>query len=132
MRISHLFSKPKISGTAWDRVYHYHIRKTGGTSLNHMFLGSDGEDGLEKLATEVASKEFDVALIGAGAWALPLEVRIKQMGRCAIHMGGEMQLLFGIKGKRWEGRFIYNESWIRPFAEDTPTEVNRVEDGCYW
>lgn len=90
------------------------------------------EDGLDKLATEVASKEFDVALIGAGAWSLPLGGRIKQMGKCAIHMGGEMQLLFGIKGKRWEDRNIYNESWIRPFAEDTPTDVNRVEDGCYW
>jgi hypothetical protein len=44
MRISHLFSKPKISGTSWDRIYHYHIRKTGGTSLNHMFLGSEGGD----------------------------------------------------------------------------------------
>jgi hypothetical protein len=90
------------------------------------------EDGLEKLATEIASKEFDVALIGAGAWSLPLGGRIKQMGKSAIHMGGEMQLLFGIKGKRWEDRNIYNDSWIRPFAEDTPTEVNRVEDGCYW
>ena len=90
------------------------------------------EDGLDKLATEVVAKEFDVALIGAGAWSLPLGVRIKQMGKCAIHMGGEMQLLFGIKGKRWEDRNIYNESWIRPLAEDTPTDVNRVEDGCYW
>ena len=67
-----------------------------------MFLGSDWEDGLEKLATEVASKEFYLALIGAGAWSLPLGRRIKQMGKCEIHMGGEMQLLFGIKGKRWE------------------------------
>jgi hypothetical protein len=90
------------------------------------------EDGLEKLTTEVASKEFDVALIGAGAWSLPLGGGIKQMGRCAIHMAGEMQLLFGIKGKRWEGKDIYNESWIRPFAEDKPTDVNRIEDGCYW
>lgn len=90
------------------------------------------EEGLEKLASEVTSKEFDVALIGAGAWSLPLGRRIKQMGKCAIHMGGEMQLLFGIKGKRWEDRNIYNESWIRPIAEDTPTDVNRVEDGCYW
>lgn len=90
------------------------------------------EEGLEKLAAEVASKDFDVALIGAGAWSLPLGRRIKQMGKCAVHMGGEMQLLFGIKGKRWEDKNIYNESWIRPFAEDTPKDVNRVEGGCYW
>jgi len=90
------------------------------------------EDGLEKLTTEVASKEFDLALIGAGAWSLPLGSRIKQMGKSAIHMGGEMQLLFGIKGNRWEDRFFFNTSWVRPLPEDTPTNVNRVEDGCYW
>jgi len=90
------------------------------------------EDGLEKLAAEVASKEFDVALIGAGAWSLPLGRRIKQMGKCAIHMGGEMQLLFGIKGKRWEYAMIYNSAWVNSDPEETPTNANRVEDGCYW
>jgi hypothetical protein len=28
----------------WDRVYHVHIRKTGGTSLNHMFLSLAGDE----------------------------------------------------------------------------------------
>ena len=97
-----------------------------------MFLGSDGEDGLEKLATEVASKDFDVALIGAGAWSLPLGRRIKEMGKSAIHMGGEMQLLFGIKGKRWEYAMIYNSAWVNSDPDETPKDANRVEDGCYW
>ena len=29
-------------GTGSKRIYHYHIRKTGGTSLNHIFLSLDG------------------------------------------------------------------------------------------
>jgi hypothetical protein len=90
------------------------------------------EDGLKKLAAEVASKEFDVALIGAGAWSLPLGRRIKEMGKSAIHMGGEMQLLFGIKGKRWEHAMIYNSAWVNSDPEETPKDANRVEDGCYW
>jgi len=28
----------------FDRIYFYHIRKCGGTSVNHMFLGLSGED----------------------------------------------------------------------------------------
>lgn len=28
---------------AYERIYHYHIRKTGGTSLNYMFLSLGGE-----------------------------------------------------------------------------------------
>ena len=90
------------------------------------------EDGLDKLAAEVASNEFDVALIGAGAWSLPLGRRIKQMGKSAIHMGGETQLLFGIKGKRWVNYNIYNSAWVNADQEETPKDTNRVEDGCYW
>lgn len=29
----------------WRRCYHVHLRKTGGTSINQMFLGLDGGDG---------------------------------------------------------------------------------------
>ena len=34
-----------LSLGAYDRIYHVHIRKTGGTSINKMFLGIDGADG---------------------------------------------------------------------------------------
>lgn len=93
---------------------------------------SSWEDGLDKLAAEVATKEFDVALIGAGAWSLPLGRRIKQIGKSAIHLGGELQLLFGIQGKRWEYLSIYNSAWVNSDPEETPKDKNRVEDGCYW
>jgi len=90
------------------------------------------EDGLEKLAKEVLSKDFDLALIGAGAWSLPLGNRIKRMGKSAIHMGGEMQLLFGIKGKRWANTVMYNSSWVTADPDERPINRNSVEDGCYW
>jgi hypothetical protein len=90
------------------------------------------EDGLEKITKEVSSRNFDIALIGAGAWSLPLAARIKQMGKSAIHMGGELQIIFGIKGKRWDNHNIYNAAWVRPTAEETPSNISLVEDGCYW
>lgn len=90
------------------------------------------EDGLEKLTKEVSLKDFDVALIGAGAWSFPLGSRIKKMGKSAIHMGGEMQLLFGIKGKRWAQTTVYNSNWVTADPDETPQNRNKVEDGCYW
>ena len=77
-------------------------------------------------------KKFDVALIGAGAWSLPLAGRIKKTGRSAIHFGGETQLLFGIKGKRWENYGIYNDAWISADPSEMPVNRDRVEQGCYW
>jgi hypothetical protein len=90
------------------------------------------QEGLERLGAEISALEFDVALIGAGAWSLPLAARIKAMGRGAIHLGGETQLLFGIKGKRWENYGIFHEAWISADPSEMPAHRNRVEDGCYW
>lgn len=90
------------------------------------------EEGLDRLSEEILRKQFDVALIGAGAWSLPLAARIKETGRSAIHFGGETQLLFGIKGKRWENYGIYNEAWISADPSEMPKHRGRVEQGCYW
>lgn len=42
---------------------------------------------------------FDTAIIGCGAYGMPLAAQIKNAGRQAIHLGGAVQLLFGIKGE---------------------------------
>ena len=93
---------------------------------------STWSEGLEKLAESVLARDFDVALIGAGAWSLPLAARLKEAGKMAVHLGGETQLVFGIKGQRWEGYDIYNEHWVRPSAAETPAGFLQKEQGCYW
>ena len=82
--------------------------------------------------------DFDVAILGCGAYGMPLAAHIKRRGKQAFHLGGETQILFGIKGKRWEQpsynyqELFYNEHWIRPLAIDIPENAKKVEDGCYW
>jgi hypothetical protein len=90
-------------------------------------------DYMYKKATEI---DFDVAIIGCGAYGFPLAAKLKQAGKVAIHMGGVTQILFGIKGARWdihpEASKLYNEYWVRPRAEDVPENAEGVEDRCYW
>lgn len=89
-------------------------------------------EALEYMYNEAMSKDFDVAIIGCGAYGFPLAAKIKAAGKIAIHLGGATQIMFGIMGKRWEKYKLFNENWIRPFPEETPDGIKKVEDGCYW
>lgn len=96
----------------------------------------DWFEALKYMSAEICAKDFDLALVGCGAYSLPLCAAIKESGKSAIHMGGDVQLIFGIMGKRWENDpFVLskkNEYWIYPGAEDIPKNADNVEDGCYW
>jgi hypothetical protein len=91
---------------------------------------------LEQLSNSIQQLDFDVMLVGAGAYSIPLVSLAKMMGKVGIHLGGSMQLLFGIKGRRWDKNAkinsFYNEHWIRPLVEDTPIGVELIEGACYW
>jgi len=90
-------------------------------------------EALDHMKKQIEQKDFEIALIGAGAYGLPLAAHVKSMGRKAVHMGGVTQTLFGIKGKRWDYMpGLYNEFWVRPPAIDRPLNFKNVEDGCYW
>lgn len=95
----------------------------------------DWFEALEYMLEQCKQHDFDIALIGCGAYGFPLAAEIKKMGKGAIHLGGALQILFGIKGKRWDTHPIissfYNDAWIRPI-EQRPKGYNKVEDGCYW
>lgn len=89
-------------------------------------------DALEYMKRQIYTKDFDIALIGCGAYGFPLASFIKRMGKQAIHMGGQLQLLFGIKGKRWDDEGYYNDFWVRPDDSEKPLNLNSVEGGAYW
>lgn len=60
-------------------------------------------------------------------------VNVKNAGKQAIHLGGATQLLFGIKGYRWENNYptkiatFFNDAWTRALAEETPKNAGTVE-----
>ena len=94
------------------------------------------EASLSDMCEKIKNIDFDVALIGAGAYSLPLCNFIKRNNKSAIHMGGGLQILFGIKGNRWlEHEVIsqfFNDHWVYPSKKETPENTNLVEGSCYW
>lgn len=94
-------------------------------------------DALDFMKNEISSKDFDIALIGCGAYGLPLAAHVKRMGKIAIQLAGWTQMLFGIYGNRWiedqkEYAHFVNEHWTRPNETEKPKHSAIVENGCYW
>lgn len=93
-------------------------------------------EALNYMKSEMDKKDFDVAIIGCGAYGFPLAAHAKRMGKKAIHLGGPTQMLFGIKGKRWvendDFKAIINKYFVFPDSDDTVKNASEVEDGCYW
>lgn len=96
-------------------------------------------DALEFMKSEMDNIDYDIALIGCGAYGFPLAAHAKRTGKIGIHIGGALQILFGIFGKRWDSRpeFVQfkNEHWIYPPKNDIPSNLKKIEENegpAYW
>jgi hypothetical protein len=91
-------------------------------------------EALDAMKVEIMRHEFDIALIGAGAYGSHLCWFIKTMHKQAIQTGGATQTMFGMIGKRWQHRQhvsqYINDHWIHP--TDKPLGWEKVEHGAYW
>ena len=94
------------------------------------------KDTLNNMKSEISNMDFDIALLGCSLYGLPLVSHIKTLGKSAIYIGGSLQLLFGVKGKRWDIREdinkMYNEHWVRPMTSEIPVNYVGLDDGTYW
>lgn len=99
-------------------------------------------EALEWMKKELDKEPYDIVLIGCGAYGFPLAAHAKRTGHKSVHIGGSLQLYFGIKGRRWEGKGyvggpndyskLFNQYWVRPSIEETPEASKQVENSCYW
>ncbi|NPD91120.1 hypothetical protein HPS56_01890 [Prevotella sp. PMUR] len=103
-------------------------------------------EALDYMKSEIDKLDYDICLLGCGAYGFPLAAHVCRTGRKAVHIGGSLQLLFGIKGKRWENpseavqfglpsdfyiKLMDNPYWVRPTKYRTD-KSDKVEGGCYW
>jgi len=94
-------------------------------------------EALDHMKDQIGNTDFDIAIIGCGAYGMPLAAHAKRIGKKAVHLGGQTQLLFGIKGKRWETghdeiKRLFNDYWVYPDERDRPQNYKSVEGGAYW
>ncbi len=93
-------------------------------------------EALDFMVQQALAHDFDIAIIGCGGYGFPLAAALKRAGKKAIHLGGATQILFGIKGARWDHHPIignlYNEYWTRPALHEKPENNQKIENGCYW
>ena len=91
---------------------------------------------LNYMKNEINRRDFDIALIGCGAYGFNLAAHVKRLGKKSVHMGADLQYLFGISGralratKTWHQ--IRNDAWITPSQDETPKGAHKVENACYW
>ena len=98
-------------------------------------------EALDFMKNQMNKIDYDIALIGCGAYGFNLAAHAKRMGKKGFHLGGVLQMLFGIIGKRWEspnqfnGLYLklFNEHWARPVKEERPKQAHLIENNVsYW
>ena len=128
---SRLFSDPQVLPE-----FELYCVKAPQTMLDEMAGFACWSEALADLKKRVDALDYDVAIIGCGAYGLPLGAHIKQAGKVAIHFGGAVQLLFGISGQRWRDKpefcAIMRNTWISPSEFERPPGWKKIEEGCYW
>ena len=131
-RRAELFADPDVLPPFKSLTIVRSAQTIGGHSSDY----ADWFAALDSMKARMDAADYDIALIGCGAHGFHLAAHAKRSGKTAIHLGGALQLLFGIKGRRWDDipryRALYNEAWTRPAADEAPRVADEIENGCYW
>ena len=91
---------------------------------------------VEKICTEIQTRDFDIAIISCGACsALIGEYIHTKMGKDVILIGHDLLLMMGIKTGRHTQKnptFKYNDFWVSVPDYLKPNNFMKIENGCYW
>ena len=105
---------------------------------NH--LHKNWRETLDIMCNEITQIDFDIALLGCGGYGVPLCYFIKShLDKSAIYIGGGLQLLFGVMGKRWENMDLWREiieengtKFVYPTPKEKIDNYKVLCGGSYW
>ena len=131
-RLDKLFANPEMAP-------HYElktIKAVQSIAGNQPEGFNDWFEALDWMKREIDKTDFDIAIIGCGAYGFPLAAYVKQIGKKAIHLGGATANLFGIRSNMVDNSeqlsALVNEYWVRASKEETPNGKELVEGSLYW
>lgn len=109
-------------------------------TLSNNHIHQDWYQTFNIMKDEIRKLDFDIALLSCGGYGLPLCNFIKtELKKSSIYVGGGLQLLFGVMGKRWENSDFWkkiikdnNTLFIRPSNNELINQYQSIENGCYW
>lgn len=94
------------------------------------------EDAVAYVTKAVIATGANTALIGCGGLGMVIAGELRAAGVSCIVLGGAIQVLFGVKGRRWARHDVisrfWNDAWVSPAQEEVPKAAVIVEGGCYW
>jgi len=85
---------------------------------------------------KIKNKDFDIALIAAAGLTVPIAASIKKMKKTALSLGGDLQVLFGVMGKRWRNKQRWQKDYFNKWWVDLPVHYHPDDfeacNGAYW
>ena len=97
------------------------------------------QEALDTLVERVdAAGAFDLALLSCGGLGMLLGAHLRATNRSSMYVGADLQILFGIYGRRWGAGLaqlnlsFVRQAWVRPAPSEVPAGSTAVEGGTYW
>lgn len=124
------------SNTTWIPIRTYYSPRLADGNAGWALPIKSWKDAVDFTVERVVQQCCEVAIIGCGGIGMIIGNELKKKGLQCIVMGGATQILFGIKGKRWETHEtiskFFNDAWVIPPDICKPNNLKLVENGCYW
>lgn len=125
------------SSTTWIPIRTYFPSLISMGDSTEWPIGITGWDSAANHVVEaVKASGASIAIVGCGGLGMIIGGRLRKAGISVIVMGGAIQVLFGIKGRRWEKHDVISKfwgpSWVWPSASETPRGSFQIEGACYW
>ena len=126
------------SSTKWVPIKTYFPPNIAGENNEASWQVRNWFTAVQQIVKQVEEERYniDIAIIGCGALGMIIASELKMLGIQCIVMGGATQLLFGVRGKRWETHPViskfFNDAWVVPPDSSKPVGFKKIEGGCYW